>query len=186
LELRPLTQRPKQVAEFRFGVLAWLQRVSDLGANSVGVVFAQTMHRNPDSAFTRIEMSSQFRITRLFALCDNRAHRLKPGGLVARGVIGSERAFIAVNCAAIPETLLESELFGHEKGSFTGADNRRIGRFEQASGGTLFLDEIGDMPIQTQVKLLRVLQERVVTRVGGGEEISVDVRVGATCRLRYS
>ena len=84
----------------------------------------------------------------------------------------SEQPFIAVNCAAIPDTLLESELFGHEKGAVT----RRIGRFEQAHRGTLFLDEIGDLPPQTQVKLLRVLQEKAVTRVGGHEELRIDVR----------
>ena len=87
------------------------------------------------------------------------------------------RAFVAVNCAAIPSNLLESELFGHERGAFTGADQRRIGRFEQAHGGTLFLDEIGDLAADTQSKLLRVLQEQVITRLGGREEIRVDVRV---------
>jgi nitrogen regulation protein NR(I) len=87
------------------------------------------------------------------------------------------KPFIAVNCAAIPETLLESELFGHERGAFTGADIRRIGRFEQAQGGTLFLDEIGDMSAFTQTKLLRVLQDKTIQRVGGKETISVDVRV---------
>ncbi len=85
--------------------------------------------------------------------------------------------FIAVNCAAIPETLLESELFGHEKGAFTGADNRRIGRFEQAHNGTIFLDEIGEISPGTQAKLLRVLQERSIQRLGGREDIAVDVRV---------
>ena len=85
--------------------------------------------------------------------------------------------FVAVNCAAIPASLLESELFGHERGSFTGADSRRIGRFEQADRGTLFLDEIGDLTLDTQAKLLRVLQERVIARVGGRESIPVDVRV---------
>jgi transcriptional regulator with GAF, ATPase, and Fis domain len=88
-----------------------------------------------------------------------------------------ERPFIAVNCAALPETLLESELFGHEKGAFTGADARRLGRFELASGGTLFLDEIGEMSLATQVKLLRVLQERDFVRVGGVETISTDARI---------
>jgi len=89
----------------------------------------------------------------------------------------AKQAFIAVNCAAIPETLLESELFGHERGAFTGADARRIGRFEQASGGTLFLDEIGDLSLNTQAKLLRVLQEKCIQRLGGKETIPVDVRV---------
>jgi DNA-binding NtrC family response regulator len=87
------------------------------------------------------------------------------------------KPFIAVNVGALPETLLESELFGHEKGSFTGAAERRIGRFELADGGTIFLDEIGDVPPSTQVKLLRVLEEREVTRVGGTQVIPVDVRV---------
>jgi len=87
------------------------------------------------------------------------------------------KPFIAVNVGALPDTLLESELFGHEKGSFTGAAERRIGRFELADGGTIFLDEIGDVPHATQVKLLRVLEERVVTRVGGTHSIPVDVRV---------
>jgi len=89
----------------------------------------------------------------------------------------SQEAFIAINCAAIPDNLIESELFGHERGAFTGAVQKRIGRFEQAEGGTLFLDEVGDLPWQTQVKLLRVLQERTIHRVGAKEEIPVDVRV---------
>ena len=89
----------------------------------------------------------------------------------------ADKPFIAVNCAAIPETLLESELFGHERGSFTGAQSRRIGRFEQAHGGTIFLDEIGDLNANTQSKLLRVLQERTIQRLGGDETIHVDARV---------
>ncbi|NUQ63821.1 MAG: sigma-54-dependent Fis family transcriptional regulator [Pirellulales bacterium] len=88
--------------------------------------------------------------------------------------------FLAVNCAAIPETLLESELFGHEKGSFTGADRRRIGKFEQCSGGTLFLDEIGDMPLVLQSKILRVLQDQQFERVGGNQTIRTDVRIIAS------
>lgn len=87
------------------------------------------------------------------------------------------KAFVAVNCAAIPANLLESELFGHERGAFTGAEARRIGRFEQADQGTLFLDEIGDLSLETQAKLLRVLQERVISRVGGRELLPVDVRI---------
>jgi two-component system nitrogen regulation response regulator GlnG len=85
--------------------------------------------------------------------------------------------FLAVNCAAIPDALLESELFGHEKGSFTGADQRRIGKFEQCSGGTLFLDEIGDMSSLVQSKVLRVLQSQQFERVGGNQTITTDVRV---------
>jgi nitrogen regulation protein NR(I) len=101
--------------------------------------------------------------------------------LIARALYQhSERAaapFVAVNCAAIPETLLESELFGHERGAFTGAETRRIGRFEQADRGTLFLDEIGDMTPATQIKLVRVLQEKCLQRLGGKDTTPVDVRV---------
>jgi nitrogen regulation protein NR(I) len=86
-------------------------------------------------------------------------------------------AFVAINCAAIPETLLESELFGHERGAFTGATERRVGRFEQAQGGTIFLDEIGDMTMGTQVKLMRVLQEKCFQRLGGKEDMVTDARV---------
>ena len=82
-----------------------------------------------------------------------------------------------MNCAAIPEALLESELFGHEKGAFTSADQRRIGKFEQCSGGTIFLDEVGDMAPLVQSKVLRVLQEQRFERVGGGETIQTDVRI---------
>lgn len=101
--------------------------------------------------------------------------------LVARAVYQHSRRatgpFLAINCAAIPETLLESELFGHEKGAFTGADRKRIGKFEQCSGGTLFLDEIGDMTPLTQAKILRVLQDGRFERVGGNETIRTDVRI---------
>ncbi len=107
--------------------------------------------------------------------------------LIARAIYQhSARArapFLAINCAAIPENLLESELFGHEKGAFTGADRKRIGKFEQCSGGTLFLDEIGDMPLATQAKILRVLQDQSFERVGGNETVRTDVRlIAATHR----
>ena len=101
--------------------------------------------------------------------------------LVARAIHKSSRrssrAFVSVNCAAIPASLVASELFGHEKGSFTGATHRSVGRFESADGGTIFLDEIGDLPIETQVALLRVLEEREIERVGSSRPMSVDVRV---------
>ncbi len=98
--------------------------------------------------------------------------------LMHAAVAGSgERPFVAVNCGGLPETLLEAELFGHEKGAFTGAIRLRRGVFEQANGGTLFLDEIGDMPASMQVKLLRALQDRSIVRIGGEEPIAVDVRV---------
>src|SRR5271156_2937681 len=107
--------------------------------------------------------------------------------LVARAIYSHSRRsaapFLAINCAAIPETLLEGELFGHEKGAFTGADRRRIGKFEQCSGGTLFLDEIGDMSLLLQAKMLRLLQEQSFERVGGNEMIRTDVRlIAATHR----
>jgi DNA-binding NtrC family response regulator len=102
--------------------------------------------------------------------------------LHAKGARSTGR-FIAVNCAALPEALAESELFGHEKGAFTGADRQRQGRFEEAGGGTLFLDEVGDLPPSLQAKLLRVLEERVIRRLGGTADIPVDVRlVAATNR----
>jgi two-component system nitrogen regulation response regulator GlnG len=101
--------------------------------------------------------------------------------LVARAIYHHskrvEQPFLAINCAAIPENLLESELFGHERGAFTGAAELRIGKFEQCDGGTIFLDEIGDMPLATQSKVLRVLQNGEFQRVGGNQTLKVDVRV---------
>ena len=101
--------------------------------------------------------------------------------LVARAIHNyshrSGKSFLAINCAAIPENLLESELFGHEKGAFTGAHSQRIGRFEQCDNGTLFLDEIGEMPLQVQSKILRVLQEGEFSRVGGNQTLRTDVRI---------
>jgi len=107
--------------------------------------------------------------------------------LVARTIHANsprkDAPFVAINCAALPETLLESELFGHEKGAFTGADRRHIGKFEQADHGTIFLDEIGEMPISLQAKLLRVLENATFTRLGGEDEIKVDVRVISATNL---
>src|SRR5204862_5073611 len=103
--------------------------------------------------------------------------------LVARAVHESSPRrngpFVAVNCAALPESLLESELFGHEKGAFTSAVGQRKGRFELAHGGTIFLDEVGEIPLSMQAKLLRVLQEKRFERVGGAQTIEADVRVVA-------
>jgi len=134
---------------------------------------------------TSIAMQSVYRVARLVAA--SRATVLITGesgtgkGELARAIHAlSPRAkapFVALHCASLAESLLESELFGHEKGSFTGADKRRQGRFEQANTGTLFLDEVGEIPALTQVKLLRVLQERTFERVGGNEPLHVDVRV---------
>jgi two-component system NtrC family response regulator len=110
--------------------------------------------------------------------------------LVARAVHGEsprrEGPFIAINCGAIPENLLESELFGHEKGAFTGAHLQRKGRIELAQGGTLFLDEIGELPLALQVKLLRFLQEQQIERVGGRESIAVDTRVVAATNMNLT
>jgi DNA-binding NtrC family response regulator len=101
--------------------------------------------------------------------------------LIARAIyqhsLRANRPLIAINCAAVPETLLESELFGHERGAFTGAETQRVGRFEQANRGTIFLDEIGELSVNTQAKLLRVLQEQTIQRLGGKETVAIDVRV---------
>ncbi len=110
--------------------------------------------------------------------------------LIARAIYErsnrAKRPFVRVNCAAIPPSLIASELFGHEKGAFTGALQRRLGRFELAHGGTIFLDEIGELPMETQITLLRVLQEREIERIGSGESIPIDVRIIAAtnCDLR--
>ncbi|KAA3658150.1 MAG: sigma-54-dependent Fis family transcriptional regulator [Calditrichaeota bacterium] len=107
--------------------------------------------------------------------------------LVARAIYQhsrrADRPFLEINCAAIPQNLLESELFGHEKGAFTGAVNRHIGKFEQVNGGTLFLDEIGEMPVTTQAKILRVIQQGNFSRVGGKENITTDVRLIAATNV---
>ena len=100
------------------------------------------------------------------------------------GRAGRQRAFVSVNCATIPPTLIASELFDHEQGAFTSALTRRVGRFELADGGTVFLDEIGDLPLDTQLAVLRVLQEREFERVGSTHPIKVDVRVIPVARQR--
>src|SRR5471030_1730511 len=107
-------------------------------------------------------------------------------GAIHHNSLRSNRAFVKVNCAALQENLLESELFGHEKGAFTSADKQRIGRFEQADGGTLFLDEVGDMSTSTQAKILRVLQEHEFERLGGTRTLRVDVRIIAATNRNLS
>jgi transcriptional regulator with GAF, ATPase, and Fis domain len=132
-----------------------------------------------------------FSLLKLVAPADSTALLLGETGtgkeLIARAIHdGSPRhakSMIKVNCAALPANLIESELFGHERGSFTGAVERRIGKFELASGGTLFLDEIGEMPLESQVKLLRALQEKEIERVGGRTTIKVDARIIAATNL---
>jgi len=130
-------------------------------------------------------LSKVLRQVRKIALSDSTVLILGETGtgkeLIARAIhkrsSRAERAFIGVNCAAIPPSLIASELFGHEKGAFTGATQRRFGRFESANGGTIFLDEVGDLPAEVQIALLRVLQEREIERVGSNKPISIDVRV---------
>ena len=129
--------------------------------NAVRALVAQVAARNASVLVTGPSGSGKERVAQAIHAASDR--RDKP--------------FVAINCGAIPRDLLESELFGHEKGSFTGAHAARIGRFEEAHGGTLFLDEIGDMPHDMQVKLLRVLEERIVQRVGGRSSTRVDVRI---------
>jgi len=128
-----------------------------------------------------LEMISKVAITETTVLLTGKSGTGKElaANLVHENSARSDKPFIAVNCAALVETLLESELFGHEKGSFTGADKRKLGRFELAEGGTIFLDEIAEMSFNLQAKLLRVLEERQFVRVGGVDNVSVDVRVVA-------
>ncbi len=155
------------------------------------VVETKTLKKKVEHTYDMIGDSAPMRKVRdmigKVAATDARVLILGPNGtgkeLVARALHqNSPRAkgpFVEVNCAAIPSELIESELFGHEKGAFTSAVKQRIGRFEQASGGTLFLDEIGDMSLPAQAKVLRALQESTITRVGGDKDIKVDVRVVA-------
>jgi DNA-binding NtrC family response regulator len=131
------------------------------------------------------EMQEIFRLINQIAVSDTSVLILGESGtgkeLVARAIhfnsLRKNKPFIPINCAAIPDTLIESELFGHERGAFTGASNKRIGKFEQAHSGTLFLDEIAELSLSTQAKILRFLQEREFTRVGGTETVHVDVRL---------
>ncbi|MEG8015159.1 PEP-CTERM-box response regulator transcription factor [Sphingomonas sp. 22R3R2A-7] len=182
---------------------AWDFYAKPIDIDALGLIVARAFHvhaleaenrrlaaRNANAGFGGLiaaspEMAAVTRLLERVAPADVSVMLLGASGtgkeLLARGLHdASPRAqgrFVAINCAAIPETLLESELFGHEKGAFTGAIKTTEGKIEQAAGGTLFLDEIGDVPLALQVKLLRFLQERVIERVGGRKAIAVDTRI---------
>jgi two-component system NtrC family response regulator len=175
--LKPLdTDRLDHVVEraFHLAQLEWENRQSlDASEPLPGLITANPQMRN---ICRMIDKIAQSKIT---------ATLLGESGtgkeVVARAIHSQsadrDRPFVAINCAAVPENLIESELFGYEKGSFTGASTSNIGKIEQAVGGTLFLDEIGDMPLALQAKVLRFLQERMIERVGGRKEIRIDLRV---------
>lgn len=121
--------------------------------------------------------------TRVFIYGENGTGKELVARMIYKNSNRKDKPFIDINCAAIPEELIESELFGHEKGAFTGANERRIGKFELANGGILFLDEICDMSLTTQAKVLRVIEEQTITRVGGSEKINIDVRIIAATNV---
>lgn len=160
-----------------------IQRMLDRVTATLSEVEAQTLF--PDLVAPSESMRSVLGLVLKIAPTDSTVLILGESGtgkeMIARGIHRrskrAEKPFVAINCAGIPESLLESELFGHEKGAFTGAYARKIGKFEAAAGGTIFLDEIADMPMVTQAKILRVLQEREMERVGGTASVRVDVRV---------
>ena len=184
---------PEAVEAVRLGAADYLTKPLPSPAALLAVVERLLAPERPDEDF----VTEDARTREVLELVDTVATRDVPvlitgesgtgKELVARRVHRRSRRaggpFVAVNCAALPESLAESELFGHEKGAFTGADRLRRGRFEEAHGGTLFLDEVGELPPFLQGKLLRVLEERVVRRLGGAEDVTVDVRlVAATNR----
>lgn len=173
-ELRIIVERALNTQELQ-------QEVKQLRAQVVRrYAFHNLIGKSPpmQDIYTKIEQVADSRTTVLIAGESGTGKELVAKALHYNSG-RRERPFIALNCAAIPETLIESELFGHEKGSFTDATARRVGQFELANTGTLFLDEIGDLSAMTQAKLLRVLQEREFTRVGGVQSIKVDVRIVA-------
>jgi DNA-binding NtrC family response regulator len=153
--------------------LAYLRRTQDIVYNFDGII------AESESFKAIINSLKKFASTDATILITGNTGTGKSflSGTIHHNSPRKDRPFIKINCANIPETLLESELFGHEKGSFTGADKQRIGRFEQADGGTIFLDEIGEIPLEIQSKLLRVLEDKAFERVGGNKTITVDVRL---------
>ncbi|EFL49902.1 sigma54 specific transcriptional regulator, Fis family [Solidesulfovibrio fructosivorans JJ]] len=181
----PVLPRPPEASERALGEFDRLGIVADQMAETLGKLDARALF--PDMVGESRVMRGVFAQILKVAATDATVLLLGESGtgkeLAARGVHDkSPRAgepFVAVNCAAIPPGLLESELFGHEKGAFTGAVARQIGRFEQAGGGTLFLDEIGDMPLETQSKILRALETRQIERLGGGRGVPMRARIVA-------
>ncbi|GAB4542781.1 MAG: sigma-54 dependent transcriptional regulator [Thermodesulfovibrionia bacterium] len=167
-----------------------VKRAITVGRPPLPVTFTTTTHGMDESLGERIIGKSPCMLEiykRIGQIAESDASVLITGEtgtgkeLIARAIHQhskrADRPFLPVNCAAIPEGILESELFGHEKGSFTGADSRKVGKFEQCNHGTMFLDEIGDMPLSLQAKLLRVLQDGTFLRIGGSEVIKTDVRI---------
>lgn len=190
---------PQAVSAIRNGSFEFITKPFDLdhlkkvveaaadSQNSVGPKRARNVSRGTQRAFIAESPKMKELLAMIRQVADSRATVLITGEsgtgkeVVARLIHNesprSNENFVAVSCAALPETLLESELFGHEKGAFTGADQAKAGRFELANNGTLFLDEIGDIPMPIQIKLLRVLQEREFERLGSSKPIKVDVRL---------
>jgi two-component system response regulator HydG len=156
-----------------------LDEVTELRAEQAARKAADEIIGNSPAIRTALDLAKRVAPTRSTVLITGETGTGKEliAGLIHRASPRAERPLVKVNCAALPETLLESELFGHERGAFTGADRRRIGRFEEATGGTLFLDEVGDTSAATQAKLLRVLQDQQFNRLGGSGLLRTDARI---------
>jgi DNA-binding NtrC family response regulator len=177
LALEQIELRVGRAAEHR----RLLDEVSELRAERKAREWVGDLVAESAALRSAVELAERVAATRSTVLLTGETGTGKEviASLVHRASDRSEATLVKVNCAALPETLLESELFGHERGAFTGADRQRVGRFEQASGGTLFLDEVGDMSPATQAKLLRVLQDQEFHRVGGTEVLRTDARIVA-------
>lgn len=177
LDLEQIELRVARAVEHR----RLLREVSELRAEQAARYATEEVVAESPALRAAVELTSRVAATRSTVLVTGETGTGKEviAGLLHRLSSRVDRPLVKVNCAALPETLLESELFGHERGAFTGADRQRIGRFEQASGGTLFLDEVGDMSSATQAKLLRVLQDQEFHRLGGSQVLRTDARIVA-------